>query len=68
MCRMLYTLKEGAIVSKPAAARWAMNNAGAPWTALIERTLAGRELGAELADELRTLVRFTVASAESPAT
>jgi len=43
MCRMLYTLEFGAVVSKPAAARWAQGVLGEPWAALIERALAWRK-------------------------
>jgi len=43
MCRALYTLEHGAIVSKPAAARWAVNAPGnGQWTGLIKRALAWR--------------------------
>lgn len=40
MCRMLYTMQEGTIVSKPVAARWAQPTLSARWAALIERALA----------------------------
>ncbi len=40
MCRALYTLEHGAIVSKPVAARWAQAALGGPWTAVIERAVA----------------------------
>jgi hypothetical protein len=61
MCRALHTLKFGAVVSKPAAARWAQAALGEPWPALIERALgwrpgeAFREMDATLA-----LVRYTL--------
>jgi hypothetical protein len=42
MCRTLHALAHGTIVSKPAAARWAMDALGGQWTALIERALAWR--------------------------
>ncbi len=42
MCRMLYTLQYGAVVSKPVAARWAQPILGGRWAPLIERALAGR--------------------------
>jgi predicted nucleotidyltransferase len=41
MCRMLYTLQHGAVVSKPAAARWAQTGPARRWTTLIDRALAG---------------------------
>ncbi len=43
MCRMLYTLQHGAVVSKPAAARWAREILGQHWASLIERALAWRK-------------------------
>jgi hypothetical protein len=61
MCRALHTLEFGAVVSKPAAARWAQAALGEPWRALIERALgwrsgeAFRELDATLA-----FVRYTL--------
>jgi predicted nucleotidyltransferase len=42
MCRSLYTLHHGAIVSKPVAAAWAHESLGAPWAELIDRSLAWR--------------------------
>ena len=43
MCRMLYTLQHGAVVSKPFAARWARETLDARWADLIERALIGRQ-------------------------
>jgi len=42
-CRMLYTLTNGAVVSKPVAARWARQAQEGRWAALIERALAWRK-------------------------
>ena len=42
LCRILYTLEHGAIVSKQVAAYWAQKKLGDPWTDLIERACAGR--------------------------
>jgi acyl-CoA reductase-like NAD-dependent aldehyde dehydrogenase len=42
MCRMLYTLRHGAVVSKRAAALWAEGEAGGLWAPLIERAWEGR--------------------------
>jgi hypothetical protein len=36
MCRMIYTLRHGEIVSKPAAARWAMKELDERWRGLVE--------------------------------
>jgi len=40
MCRALYTLEYGIVVSKSVAARWAQETLGERWAALIERALA----------------------------
>ncbi|MBI3304377.1 MAG: DUF4111 domain-containing protein, partial [Deltaproteobacteria bacterium] len=42
MCRMLYTLQYGMIVSKTLAAKWARETLGERWVPLIERALVGR--------------------------
>lgn len=43
LCRMLYTLDRGAVVSKPVAARWAQTILHGRWAALIERALDWRK-------------------------
>ena len=43
ICRMMYTLKHGEIVSKRVAANWAKEHVDSKWTALIERALIGRQ-------------------------
>jgi hypothetical protein len=42
MCRDLYVLEHGAVVSKPAAAAWASGRLGPPWPAMVDRALAWR--------------------------
>lgn len=42
ICRILYTLQYGTVVSKPVAARWAQEALNTRWTLLIEQTWAGR--------------------------
>lgn len=42
LCRILYTLQFGAVVSKPTAALWAKQNLDAIWAPLIERAWEGR--------------------------
>jgi Domain of unknown function (DUF4111) len=42
MCRDLYVLEHGALVSKTAAATWAARRLGPPWAAQVERTLTWR--------------------------
>ena len=41
-CRMLYTLREGAVASKPAAVRWALERLDSSWSGLIERSWRDR--------------------------
>jgi predicted nucleotidyltransferase len=43
LCRMLYTIRHGTVVSKPLAARWAKENLDSKWTTLVERALIGRQ-------------------------
>lgn len=43
MCRALYTLEYGSIVSKPAAAHWAQAALDKRWALLIEWAIAGRD-------------------------
>ena len=43
MCRILYTLDEGTVASKPVAARWAQGALGGRWDGLIARALAWRK-------------------------
>jgi len=61
MCRALYTLQHGIVVSKPVAARWAQEALGEPWAALIERALAWQH-GAPLDSLSETLdfIRYTL--------
>jgi hypothetical protein len=64
MCRALYTLQHGTIVSKPVAARWAQEELGERWTATIERALAWPR-GApsddmDEMDETLGLIRYTL--------
>jgi hypothetical protein len=42
MCRNLYVLERGVLVSKPVAAAWAARRLGSPWDAQVERALAWR--------------------------
>ena len=60
MCRALYALHHGTIVSKPAAARWAQNELGERWSRIIERSLAVRHHNPDhgLFDEALELIRF----------
>jgi hypothetical protein len=56
MCRALYTLQYGTVVSKSVAARWAQEALGERWAALIERALAWQH-SAQL-DNLNATLNF----------
>jgi len=64
MCRALYALKHGTIVSKPMAARWAQKELGERWSRVIERSLA-QQVGSEdrdLYNESLEFIRFTMST------
>lgn len=42
MCRALYCLEHGKVVSKPAAAAWAIQRLGPPWAELVDQALGWR--------------------------
>ena len=43
LCRILYTLQKGEVVSKQAAARWAKETLDPSWIPVIDRALVGRQ-------------------------
>jgi predicted nucleotidyltransferase len=61
MCRALYALKNGTIVSKPTAARWAQNALGERWSSIIGRAVTTRHDKPDhgLFDESLEFIRFT---------
>jgi len=64
MCRALYALEHGSIVSKPMAARWAQKELGERWSRVIERSLA-QQVGSEdrdLYNESLEFIRFTMST------
>jgi hypothetical protein len=59
ICRLLYSLKTGSVVSKPAAARWAQKNSEPGRAALIQRALAGQQGEDEVSElELEATLGF----------
>ena len=61
MCRALYTLKEGTIISKPAAVHWAQQTLDLQWAGLIERALVWYEDdGIDDLQETLEFIRFTL--------
>ncbi len=63
MCRILYTMQHGAIVSKPTAARWALQEVDVRWHGLIADALRWRP-GESLAllPDTMAFIRDTVAA------
>jgi hypothetical protein len=57
MCRALYALERGEVVSKRAAAEWALRTQDARWNPLIERSLHW-ELSEEIKDEIIAFVGY----------
>ena len=69
LCRILYTLQQGEVVSKMAAADWARENLDPRWLPLIERARIGRQnsgLDPEPKDVRETLemIRYALHSAK----
>ncbi len=65
LCRILYTLEHGTVVSKRVAAHWAQANLDARWNPLIERTWEGRHnpgspASVEEVNETLAFIRFTL--------
>ena len=66
MCRALYTLRHGAIASKPVSAGWARSELGGRWAGLIERASAWRhDAPAGDLSGAADFVRFTLGRARS---
>jgi predicted nucleotidyltransferase len=64
MCRALYALEHGTIVSKPMAASWAQKELGERWSRVIERSMA-QPVGSEdhdLYNESLEFIRFTMST------
>ena len=60
MCRAMHALEHGTVASKPAAVRWAKEELGPEWHALIERAVAS-QAGDQSAflDEAIEFIRYT---------
>ncbi|HSJ89670.1 MAG TPA: aminoglycoside adenylyltransferase domain-containing protein, partial [Anaerolineales bacterium] len=68
MCRALYTLENGTIVSKPTAARWVQGKLGENWSQVIEQAIDAQKHGAEhagLFNNALQLIRITKEMATS---
>ena len=65
MCRALYTLNLGTVVSKPEAAAWAVQNLDAKWRPIIQRALIWRhEHTPDNLTNTLDFIRFAVAQAQ----
>lgn len=65
ICRILFTLQSGEIVSKPAALAWARANLEARWQGLLERAWQGRsnpgmDIDPQDLDQTFDLLRYTL--------
>lgn len=62
MCRTLYALEHGEVVSKPVAARWAQNELGGKWFRVIEQSLTGWDSWKKntLYDDALALIQYTM--------
>ena len=59
MSRMLYTIRHGAIVTKPSAARWAQGALDRRWTPLIQHALAWSRDVPPDPEETLAFIRYT---------
>ena len=67
MCRALYTLEHGTLVSKPRAAAWALTVLPARWHPLIGRALATRaDFAPGPLDDTLAFIRYTLGRAHGP--
>ena len=62
MCRALYALEHGRVISKPAACRWALATLDARRYVLIEQSLA-RQLDESLTSEMIAFVQYVTTAA-----
>jgi hypothetical protein len=67
MCRMLYTLEHGGLVSKPAAGRWALAHLDKRFASLIQRALAYQLTPADI-PATQELLRYTLDRSRSTET
>jgi hypothetical protein len=50
LCRLLYTLETGGVISKPGAARWGQQHLGPRWAELIEDAVARQHAAGDATD------------------
>ena len=68
MCRALYTLQHGILLSKPASARWALDTLNERYATLIEQALAWPDgPQPDSLNETLALIQYTLDRIETPA-
>jgi hypothetical protein len=66
MCRILYTVEHGEVISKAAAARWGQAELGDPWRDLITEAAAWRNgMPLDRLAETQAMIRFTLERART---
>ncbi len=70
LCRILYTLHHGAVVSKQVAARWAMETVAKPWAAMIAQADQTRHSGVWAAQtdpmpDILAFMRYVLAESQA---
>jgi hypothetical protein len=65
LCRILYTLHHGTVVSKRVAAQWALETLGGRWVALIEQAWRTRQSDrwdtqADYVQDTLAFIRYTL--------
>jgi hypothetical protein len=61
ICRALYALENGIIISKPVAAKWAKQKLGEKWSPVIDRALITQKQNSskdELLDDAINLIQY----------
>jgi hypothetical protein len=58
VCRILYSLSTGSVISKPGAAKWAIKNLPREWSDVILPALEFNQTGREMEISLRRIERF----------
>lgn len=65
MCRARYTFAHGTVVSKPVAARWALEKVGPRWRELVELAVR-RELDRDTLPETLAFIQATIDHSPPP--
>ncbi len=64
LCRLMYSLETGSVASKPAAARWVLENSDGRWSRVIKKALDGKQAWWEASEtdleDMLALLRVTM--------